>query len=71
MAGDRHSPAIAAASVIAKECRDALIRRLSQRFPGYGLERHAGYGTAQHRQALLASGPTALHRQSFLRRLLG
>lgn len=71
VAGDRHSPAIAAASVIAKECRDALIRRLSQRFPGYGLERHAGYGTAQHRQALLASGPTALHRQSFLRRLLG
>ena len=53
VAGDQHSPAIAAASVIAKQSRDALIQRLSRRFPGYGLERHAGYGTALHRQALL------------------
>ena len=71
VAGDQHSPAIAAASVIAKQSRDALIQRLSRRFPGYGLERHAGYGTAQHRQALLDLGPSALHRRSFLRRLLG
>ena len=71
VAGDQHSPAIAAASVIAKQSRDALIQRLSRRFAGYGLERHAGYGTAQHRQALLDHGPSALHRRSFLRRLLG
>ena len=71
VAGDQHSLAIAAASVIAKQCRDALIQRLSQRFPGYGLERHAGYGTALHRAALLDLGPSALHRRSFLRRLLG
>ncbi len=71
VAGDSLSAAIAAASVLAKQARDALIRRLALRFPGYGLERHAGYGTAQHRQALLLSGPTALHRRSFLRRLLG
>ncbi len=71
VAGDQHSPAIAAASVIAKQSRDALAQRLSRRFPGYGLERHAGYGTAQHRQALLDLGPSALHRRSFLRRLLG
>ena len=71
VSGDSRSAAIAAASVLAKEARDALIRRLSERFPGYGLERHAGYGTAQHRQSLLASGPTPLHRYSFLKRLLG
>ena len=70
IAGDSRSAAIAAASVLAKEARDALIRRLSARFPGYGLERHAGYGTAQHRQSLMASGPTPLHRHTFLRRLL-
>ena len=69
--GDSLSPAIAAASVLAKESRDALIRRLASQFPGYGLERHAGYGTKQHREALLASGPTRLHRRTFLRRLLG
>ena len=69
VAGDSRSAAIAAASVIAKQARDALIRRLSHRFPGYGLERHAGYGTVVHRQALLTSGPTALHRRSFLKRL--
>ena len=68
--GDRHCAAIAAASVLAKEERDALIRRLALRWPGYGLERHAGYGTAQHRQAILAQGPTPLHRRSFLGALL-
>ena len=71
VAGDSRSPAIAAASVIAKESRDALIRRLASRFPRYGLERHCGYGTLMHRQALLTSGPTLLHRRSFLRRMLG
>jgi ribonuclease HII len=70
--GDRLCPAIAAASVLAKQARDRLvIDTLSDRFPGYGLERHVGYGTAQHRQALLELGPTPLHRRSFLRKLLG
>jgi ribonuclease HII len=68
--GDSRCLAIAAASVLAKECRDALIRRLALSLPGYGLERHAGYGTAQQRQALGALGPTPLHRRSFLRKLL-
>ena len=66
--GDSLCLAIAAASVLAKEERDALIRRLAPRFQGYGLERHAGYGTALHRDALVSLGPTALHRASFLRR---
>ena len=68
--GDSHSPAIAAASVIAKVARDALIGRLAERYPGYGLERHAGYGTALHRAALEQLGPTPLHRRTFLRKLL-
>jgi ribonuclease HII len=70
IAGDSRCFAIAAASVLAKEERDALIRRLAGRFPGYGLERHAGYGTALHRQALVSLGATALHRRSFLRSTL-
>ena len=68
--GDSQSLAIAAASVLAKQARDALITRLAAVHPGYGLERHAGYGTAVHRQALLALGPTPLHRRSFLSRVL-
>ncbi len=67
--GDRCSEAIAAASVIAKHGRDQLMQRLALRFPGYGLERHKGYGTVRHRQAILSLGPTPLHRRSFLRRL--
>lgn len=66
VAGDRHCLAIAAASVLAKQARDGLIARLAVLHPGYGLERHAGYGTAQHRAALASLGPTGLHRRSFL-----
>ncbi|MEX0588648.1 MAG: ribonuclease HII [Cyanobium sp.] len=67
--GDSHCLAIAAASVLAKQARDGLITALAQRYPGYGLERHAGYGTAQHFSALKALGATPLHRRSFLSRL--
>ena len=68
--GDSKEASIAAASVLAKEARDSLIRRMALRFPGYGLERHAGYGTARHRAALLEAGPTPMHRQSFLSKVL-
>ena len=68
--GDSRCLAIAAASVLAKQARDALITRMAVAHPGYGLERHAGYGTALHRQALLTLGPTALHRRTFLSRVL-
>jgi len=68
VSGDLHVDAIAAASVLAKQSRDHLMQRLAETYPGYGLERHAGYGTKAHREALLASGPTVLHRRSFLRR---
>jgi ribonuclease HII len=68
--GDSEHLEIAAASVLAKQARDALITRLAVRYPVYGLERHAGYGTALHRQALLEQGATPLHRRSFLRKVL-
>jgi ribonuclease HII len=68
--GDCEHLEIAAASVLAKQARDALITRLAVSYPAYGLERHAGYGTAVHRQALLDHGPTPLHRRSFLRKVL-
>lgn len=68
--GDLRCASIAAASVLAKEARDALLRRLAGRYPGYGLERHVGYGTEAHRQAILQLGPTPLHRRTFLRSLL-
>ena len=63
--GDSLSISIAAASVIAKVHRDNLMCQLDARFPQYGLARHKGYGTAQHRAAILAHGPTPLHRKSF------
>lgn len=63
--GDRRSLAIAAASIIAKVWRDDLITRLAQRYPNYGLDRHKGYGTPAHRQALQQHGLTPQHRRSF------
>jgi ribonuclease HII len=68
--GDSEHLEIAAASVLAKQARDALITRLAQRYPAYGLERHAGYGTALHRAAVLEAGPSPLHRRSFLGKVL-
>jgi ribonuclease HII len=63
--GDALMPAIGAASIIAKVARDAEMVKLARCYPGYGLERHKGYATAQHLEALALLGPTPLHRQSF------
>lgn len=63
--GDGCVPAISAASVIAKVARDALMRKLDNCYPGYGLAAHKGYGTAAHRRALDALGPSPVHRRSF------
>ncbi len=68
--GESKSPAIAAASVLAKESRDEVIKRLAKEFPGYGLETNVGYGTSNHREALVKSGATKLHRQSFLSKII-
>jgi len=63
--GDRKVFAIAAASVLAKTFRDALMVRYAQRYPGYGLEVHKGYATALHRTRIRELEPSALHRRSF------
>jgi ribonuclease HII len=63
--GDSLSLSIAAASVIAKVHRDALMRELDAAHPGYGLASHKGYGTPAHRRALKEQGPSALHRRTF------
>ncbi len=63
--GDGISLSIAAASVVAKVHRDRLMADLALRWPGYGWEHNAGYGTAQHLEALRRLGPTPHHRRSF------
>ena len=63
--GDRKSLSIAAASIVAKVTRDRIMARLAQRYPGFGWERNAGYGTAEHRGALEVLGVTPHHRRSY------
>lgn len=58
-------PEVSAASIIAKVARDHYMVELASRFPGYGFEKHVGYGTALHKAALLDLGPCEEHRRSF------
>lgn len=58
-------PAVSAASIIAKVARDRFMAEASAQFPGYGFERHVGYGTREHMAALRLHGVCALHRRSF------
>ena len=63
--GDCRSRSIALASTVAKVTRDRLMVECDWQYPGYGFARHKGYGTAEHRAALLTLGPCPLHRRSF------
>ena len=63
--GDDRVAAISAASILAKVERDNEISALAERYPGYGLEKHKGYPTAQHLAAIEELGITPIHRQSF------
>jgi ribonuclease HII len=63
--GDAKCLSIAAASIIAKVTRDRLMVALAERLPGYGFERHKGYGTPEHQAAIDRLGVTAEHRRSF------
>jgi len=63
--GDAIEPCISAASIIAKEHRDRLMRDYALAHPHYGWERNAGYGTPEHLAALREHGPSPLHRRSF------
>ncbi len=63
--GDGKIAAIAAASILAKTHRDALMRALAGEYPQYGFEKHMGYPTAAHFAALAAHGASPVHRRSF------
>ncbi|WP_438958388.1 ribonuclease HII [Porticoccus sp.] len=63
--GDDKVPAISAASILAKVCRDAEMCLAEQAFPGYGFASHKGYGTRAHREAIALLGPCLIHRKSF------
>ena len=71
--GDGRSLSIAAASIAAKVTRDRQMADLAERFPGYGWEHNAGYGTAAHKAALERQGVTPEHRKSYkpIRNILG
>ena len=63
--GDASEPAIMAASILAKVARDARMRELHLQYPQYGFDRHKGYPSAIHREALQMHGPCPQHRRSF------
>ena len=63
--GDGKSLSIAAASIIAKVSRDRLMLEYAEKYPKYGFERHKGYGTKLHLEALCEHGPCPIHRRSF------
>jgi ribonuclease HII len=63
--GDSRSYSIAAASIVAKVKRDAIMTSLASEFPQYGFDRNMGYGTEMHRRALTCHGPSPCHRRTF------
>jgi len=56
---------VGAASIVAKVCRDTMMIKVAEQYPQYGFEKHKGYGTVEHVEALLKYGPCPLHRKSF------
>ena len=67
--GDGKCADIAAASVLAKVTRDRYMRQMAELYPQYGFEKHKGYGTKAHYDAIRAYGPSPIHRPSFLRKM--
>lgn len=65
-AGGLYHYSISAASIVAKVTRDRIMKQLASEFPQYGFERHVGYGTKAHFEAIKTHGPLSLHRKSFL-----
>lgn len=68
VSGDARIPSIAAASIVAKVTRDRLMCDFAVRYPVYGFERHKGYGSRAHHEALLQYGPCPIHRRTFLKK---
>jgi len=69
--GDAKSPSIAAASILAKVSRDRVMLEYAKQYPEYQFEKHKGYGTKVHTEALLQYGPSPIHRKTFLKKILG
>ena len=69
--GDAKSISIAAASILAKVARDRYIDKMGEVYPEYGFEKHKGYGTKAHTDAILKYGMCPIHRRTFLKKLLG
>lgn len=69
--GDAKSMSIAAASILAKVTRDRLLLEYAEQYPQYHFEKHKGYGTKVHREALIEHGACPIHRKSFLKKILG
>ena len=67
--GDAKSPSIAAASILAKVSRDRVMLEYAKQYPEYHFEKHKGYGTKLHYEALREYGPCEIHRPSFLRKM--
>ena len=67
--GDAKSMSIACASNLAKVSRDRLLYKYAEEYPMYGFDKHKGYGTKVHREAILKYGPCPYHRKSFLKKL--
>lgn len=67
--GDAKSMSIACASILAKVSRDRLLHKYAEEYPMYGFDKHKGYGTKVHREAILKYGPCPYHRKSFLKKL--
>ena len=65
--GDAISPSIAAASILAKVTRDRICYELHERYPQYGIDKHKGYGTKAHMDALREHGPCEIYRTKFIR----
>lgn len=68
--GDAKSMSIACASILAKVSRDRLLYEYAKEYPQYQFDKHKGYGTAAHREALIKYGPCPYHRMSFLTKIL-
>ena len=68
--GDAKSESVAAASILAKVSRDRYMLEMAEKYPVYSFEKHKGYGTKVHREAILEFGPCEIHRPSFLKKLM-
>lgn len=68
--GDAKSISIASASILAKVARDRYITKMAEFYPEYGFEKHKGYGTKEHTDAILKYGVCPIHRKTFLKKIL-